>query len=490
MKVNFSSNPSNNDLNVVFLNSKLTFPSYVESLASEHGLDLKPYLKANDFTGKKSQSLKMNIGNTKFLLHSIGKNDDMNYAAALSIGGKIYSGCISHKASKISIILDEIVKSKSDIDSIAEGFMQGFILKSYKFDKYKTKKEDDKAITDVTFVSEFYKDISKKYKEYTSSMIESIFMARDFVSEPPNILFPESMAARCEEMLHKNLEVEVLNKQMLETLGMNTLLGVAQGSANPPVVIVMKYNGGKKGEKPLAFLGKGVTFDTGGISLKPANGMESMKYDMAGSATVIGLMNFLASRKAKVNVIGIVGMVENMPDGLAQRPSDVVTSLSGQTVEILNTDAEGRLVLADILWYCQDRFKPKFMVNLATLTGAVVVALGSQHAGLFSNSEQLAENLTKSGLKVSEKLWRLPMSDEYDKLIDSDIADVQNTGDDRGAGSIVAAQFLQRFVNKTDWAHLDIAGMAWAKKELDFCPKGATGFGIRLLNQLVMDHYE
>lgn len=490
MKVNFSSVSNTADLIVVFLNSKLSLSNYIESLASENNFDLKSYFKSNDFTGKKPQSLKVNIGNTKVLLYSIGKNDDMDYAKALSIGGKIYSSANSYKASKVSIILDEIVKSKGDIDSLAEGFMEGFILKSYKFEKYKTKKEDEKHITDVTFVSEFHKEISKKYKDYTISLIDSIFMARDFVSEPPNVLFPEEMASRCEKMLHNNLEVEVLNKHMLETLGMNTLLGVAQGSANDPTVIVMKYNGGKKGDKPLAFLGKGVTFDTGGISLKPANGMESMKYDMAGSATVIGLMNFLASRKAKVNAIGIVGMVENMPDGLAQRPSDVVTSLSGQTVEILNTDAEGRLVLADILWYCQDRFKPKFMINLATLTGAVVVALGSQHAGLFSNNDKLAESLTKSGLKVSEKLWRLPMSDEYDKLIDSDIADVQNTGDDRGAGSIVAAQFLQRFVNKTDWAHLDIAGMAWAKKDLDFCPKGATGFGIRLLNQLVMDNYE
>jgi leucyl aminopeptidase len=255
-------------------------------------------------------------------------------------------------------------------------------------------------------------------------------------------------------------------------------------------MVIMQYNGGAAGKTPLAFVGKGVTFDTGGISIKPSTGMEDMKYDMGGSAAVVGTIRALAGRKAKVNAVGVVGLVENMPSGSAQRPSDVVTSMSGQTIEVLNTDAEGRLVLADALWYTQGRFKPKFMVNLATLTGAIVISLGSEYAGIFSNNDELSERLIKAGEKVNEKLWRFPLSDAYDRQIDSKIADMQNIGNERGAGSITAAQFLQRFVNKTAWAHLDIAGVAWTKKNLDTTPEGATGFGVRLLDRLVADYYE
>jgi leucyl aminopeptidase len=276
----------------------------------------------------------------------------------------------------------------------------------------------------------------------------------------------------------------------MRELGMGALLGVAQGSARPPRAVVMEYRGGVAGTAPVAFIGKGVTFDTGGISIKPAAGMGDMKWDMAGAGVVIGLMRALAGRKAKVNAVGLVGLVENMPSGTAQRPGDIVRSMSGQTIEVLNTDAEGRLVLADVLWYCQDRFKPRLMIDLATLTGAVIVALGSDHAGLFANNEELADRLLAAGNTVGEKLWRLPLSESFDRAIDSDAADVKNIAGDRGAGSSIGAQFLKRFVNDVSWAHLDIAGVAWSKKDSATVPKGATAFGLRLLDRFVADHYE
>jgi leucyl aminopeptidase len=272
---------------------------------------------------------------------------------------------------------------------------------------------------------------------------------------------------------------------------MGALLGVGQGSARPPRLVVMEWKGAKaKNAQPVAFIGKGVTFDTGGISIKPADGMWDMKWDMAGAAVVIGLMKALAGRKAKVNAVGVVGLVENMPSGAAQRPGDIVTSISGQTIEVLNTDAEGRLVLADALWYCQDRFKPKFMIDLATLTGAIIIALGHENAGLFSNNDELANRIVAAGKAVGEPVWRLPLGEAYDKLMDSDAADIKNISGSRDAGSITAAQFLQRFVNAVPWAHLDIAGTAWSKKDAPTVPKGATGFGLRLLDRLVADYYE
>jgi leucyl aminopeptidase len=285
------------------------------------------------------------------------------------------------------------------------------------------------------------------------------------------------------------LDVEVLDPRQLHDIGMHSLLAVGQGSARPSRVVVMQWRGAGDAA-PLGFIGKGVTFDTGGISIKPAAGMGDMKWDMAGAGVVIGLMRLLAARKAKVNAVGIVGLVENMPSGTAQRPGDIVQSLSGQTIEVLNTDAEGRLVLADVLWYCQDRFKPKLMVDLATLTGAVIVALGHDYAGLFANDDELAERLMAAGKAVDELLWRLPLADSYDRAINTDAADVKNIAGDRAAGSIIGAQFLKRFVNNVPWAHLDIAGVAWSKKDAPTVPKGATAFGVRLLDRFVAEHYE
>ncbi len=321
------------------------------------------------------------------------------------------------------------------------------------------------------------------------AITEGVVTARDLVNEPANMLGPVEFAARAQAFADLGLEVEILDEKAMRKLKMGALLGVAQGSVRPPRMVVMQWRGGKEKDAPLAFIGKGVVFDTGGISMKPAAGMEDMKGDMGGAAAVTGLMQALAARKAKVNVVGIIGLVENMPDGNAQRPGDIVTSMSGQTIEVLNTDAEGRLVLADALWYCQERFKPKFMINLATLTGAIMVALGNQHAGLFSNNDELAANLLESGKFTDERLWRMPMGPDYDKMIDSKNADMKNIGG-RFAGSITAAQFLQRFVNDVPWAHLDIAGTAMGSPKTDFSQSWSSGFGVRLLERLVSHHYE
>ncbi|MGH7065230.1 MAG: leucyl aminopeptidase, partial [Stellaceae bacterium] len=318
---------------------------------------------------------------------------------------------------------------------------------------------------------------------------EAVAFARDLISEPAKVIYPETLAERAEGLSEFGLKVEILDEKDLKKLGMGALLGVGQGSARPSRVVVMEWHGGADGVAPIAFVGKGVTFDTGGISIKPAAGMADMKWDMAGSAVVIGLLRLLAARRAKVNAVGVVGLVENMPSGTAQRPGDIVTSMSGQTIEILNTDAEGRLVLADALWHCQDKFKPRLMIDLATLTGAVIVALGHHRAGLFANDDELAARLIEAGKAVGEEVWRLPLADSYDREIDSDAADVKNIGG-RAGGSVVAAQFLQRFVNGVPWAHLDIAGMAWSSKDAPTVPKGATGYGVRLLDHFVALHYE
>jgi leucyl aminopeptidase len=314
-------------------------------------------------------------------------------------------------------------------------------------------------------------------------------MARDLVNEPPNVLFPIEFARRAAGLRKLGVGIDVLDVKAMTKLGMGALLGVGQGSRQDSRIVVMRWNGGKKGTSPIAFIGKGVCFDTGGISIKPAAGMEDMKGDMAGAACVVGLMQALAARKAKVNAVGAIGLVENMPDGNAQRPGDIVTSMSGQTIEIINTDAEGRLVLADVCHYVNTKFKPKFMIDLATLTGAIMVALGQEHAGLFSNDDKLSEQLTQAGVETGEKVWRLPLGPEYDKMIDSKFADMKNTGG-RFGGSITAAQFIQRFVGKTPWAHLDIAGTGFSSPSSDINKSWGSGWGVRLLDRLVAEHYE
>ena len=371
----------------------------------------------------------------------------------------------------------------------------GAVLRAYRFDRYRTKEkpEDKPKLAKLTLLTG---DPARAKSAWGPllGIAKGVFITRDLVSEPPNVLNPAEMADRCKKLTELGLKVEVLGPREMSRLGFGALLGVAQGSVNEPRMVVMHWNGasgnGRKSKgKPVAFIGKGVTFDTGGISIKPAGGMEDMKWDMAGAGTVIGLMAALAGRRAKLDAVGLVGLVENMPSGSAQRPGDVVKSYSGQTIEVINTDAEGRLVLADVLWYCQEKFDPRFMVDLATLTGAMIVALGHEYGGLFSNDDALAQKLTAAGQITNEKLWRFPLDDAYDRLIKSDIADMKNIGG-RPAGSISAAQFIQRFVNKKPWAHLDIAGMAWSTRDSPIVPKGATAFGVRLLDRLVAEHYE
>jgi leucyl aminopeptidase len=320
---------------------------------------------------------------------------------------------------------------------------------------------------------------------------EGTFFARDLVSEPPNVLNPKEYVNRLLKLKKLGIKVTVYNESQMKKLGMHSLLGVGRGSINDSFLVTLEWNGNKKDKTaPLSFVGKGVCFDTGGISLKAAKFMEEMKYDMAGSAVVAGLIQNLATRKAKINAVGVVGLVENMPGGNAQRPGDIVKAYNGKTIEVLNTDAEGRLVLADALSFTEKKFKPKFIIDLATLTGAIIMALGEEYAGLFSNNDVLSDKIFKAGVKVNEKVWRLPLHENYDKLMNSPIADIQNINYSGGAGSITAAQFLQRFIDKTPWAHLDIAGMAFSKKAANLNPGGATGFGVRLLNQLIEEHYE
>ena len=376
------------------------------------------------------------------------------------------------------------------VSEAAADFALGMRMRAFKFETYKTKKKDD-AVEPPARVTIALNDHSAAKKSFRrrEGLAEGVEIARDLVNEPPNILTPIECARRAQALTKLGVEVEVLEPKQLETLGMRALLGVAQGSSNPPRVVVMRWNGGKKGKAPVAFVGKGVTFDSGGISIKPGAGMEDMKGDMAGAACVIGLMHALASRKAKANVVGVVGLVENMPDGAAQRPGDIVRSMSGQTIEIINTDAEGRLVLADLLWHVQTSMKPQFIVDLATLTGAILIALGQENAGLFSNDDALAEALRRAGEATGEGVWRMPLGAAYDKMIDSKFADMKNTGG-RHAGSITAAQFLKRYVGETPWAHLDIAGVAMASPQTDTNSGWASGWGVRLLDRLVSDGYE
>ncbi len=395
------------------------------------------------------------------------------------------------KASKVTVWLDAPGAQIGGKEAAEVAL--GILLRAYSFDRYKTKKGDDEngsasGKVRVTLVTSGA-SVAKREFAVAQALDGGIRLARDLVNEPANILGPVEFAEKAKELGKLGVKVDILTEREMRKLGMGALLGVAQGSARPPRMAIMEWNGGKPREKPVAFIGKGVVFDTGGNSIKPAGGMEDMKGDMGGAATVTGLMHTLAARKAKVNAVGIIGLVENMVDGNAQRPGDIVTSMSGQTIEVLNTDAEGRLVLADALWYCQERFKPRFMVDLATLTGAIMVALGQSHAGLFSNNDELAERLTAAGLVTQEKLWRMPMGPEYDKLIDSKNADMKNIGG-RNAGAITAAQFLQRFVKDTPWAHLDVAGTAMGSPSSDISQGWASGFGVRLLDRLVREHYE
>jgi leucyl aminopeptidase len=432
-----------------------------------------------------------NLSATRIVVAGLGKPEELDGRKLEDLGGTLVAHLNGSGETTAVAALDIGEAAGLAAGTAAAHLGFGVALRAYRFDKYRTteKPERKPTLAALTVADPAAAEAERAYKDFAAAA-EAVAFTRDLVSEPANALYPETLAEAAAGLSALGLEVEVLDEEGMRALGMNAILGVAQGSIRPPRLVVMRWNGGEKGAAPLAFIGKGVTFDTGGISIKPAAGMGEMKWDMAGAGVVIGLMRLLAARKAKVNAVGIAGLVENMPSGSAMRPGDIVTSMSGQTIEVLNTDAEGRLVLADALWYCQDRFKPALMIDLATLTGAIIVALGHDHAGLFANDDALAERLTATGKAVGEKLWRLPLDDTYNKAIDSDAADVKNIAGDRAAGSIIGAQFVQRFVNKVPWAHLDIAGVAWSKKDAPTVPKGATAFGVRLLDRFVADYYE
>ena len=447
-------------------------------------------MKGSQFTGEAHQSLMLFSPQGRIVLYGLGNGTVVDAKWCEDAGGKI-TALLSHSGEKIvTVIFEDHSNSKEDNEQRAAHLGYGALLRSYKFDKYKTKLKSDRKPTLVNMKISVDKHLkAAKHFQELNAVADGVFLARDLVAEPPNVLFPASFAKRLENLKQDGVKVEVLGEKEMTKLGMGALLGVGYGSSRESKLVVMRWNGGKRGEKPIAFVGKGVCFDTGGISLKPASGMEDMKWDMGGAAVVSGLMKALACRNAKANVVGVVGLVENMPDGNAQRPGDVVTSMSGQTIEIINTDAEGRLVLADALWYTNQRFKPKFMIDLATLTGAMLVALGQVNCGYFSNDDNLASQLDKAASIVGEGVWRMPLGSEYNKMMDSDIADMKNAGP-RFGGSITAACFLERFVEKCSWSHMDIAGMAWSSKDTPTVPKGGTGWGVRTLNQLVKAEYE
>ncbi len=412
------------------------------------------------------------------------KNSSLSFEYE-NIGSKLFEYLKNNKLENSFIDTNRVNISNIQLEKIIHGAK----LKSYKFDIYKSKNKKNKNITLNIVGKQMVK--SNTLRKKLDAILEGVFFTRDLVSEPGNILHPDEYAKRLVKLKKIGLKVTVYNKKKLKKLGCNALLGVGQGSIRGSYLVTIEWKGNKSKSKPLAFVGKGVCFDTGGYSLKPARFMEDMTYDMAGSAAVVGLMKTLALRKAKINAVGVVGLVENMVSGNAQRPGDIVKSYSGKTIEVLNTDAEGRLVLADALTFTEKKFKPKFMVDLATLTGAIIVSLGSEYAGLFSNDDKLSKQLLEAGKRVDEKLWRMPLHKNFDKLINSKNADMQNINYVGGAGSTTAAQFLQRFIiNKTPWAHLDIAGMAFSKYAGALNSGGATGYGVRLLNKFVEENYE
>ncbi len=463
---------------------------------------------ASRFAGKKDQSLTLlappGVKLDRVLAVGLGKAADLDALRLQAVGGQIAAALATKGHTAVSVAVDAIDGAPLPPADMAAHLAFGARLRSYRFDKYRTalKEEDKPSLRTLAILTDGAAKARTAFA-VLDKVVDGVTLTRNLVSEPANVIYPEALAKEARTLAKLGVQVEVLGEARMRKLGMNALLGVGQGSDHESQLVVMQWTGAPKGEPkgkgkakggkgadgPIAFVGKGVTFDTGGISIKPSAGMEDMKWDMGGAGVVIGLMKALAGRKARVNAVGVVGLVENMPSGKAQRPGDIVTSASGQTIEVLNTDAEGRLVLADALWYCRDRFKPRLMIDLATLTGAIIIALGNERAGLFSNDDELADRIAAAGDAVGELVWRLPLGEAYDKQIKSDAADMKNIGN-RGAGSITAAQFLQRFVDKTPWAHLDIAGVTWSKSDKDTVPKGGTGFGVRLLDRLVADHYE
>ena len=457
--------------------------------------------RAAGFTGKPRTAVEIlapaGVEAQRIVLAGAGRV--MSELDRLRLGGFAYAQIAARKADNASLMADLADPGETAPETLAADLALGALLRSYTFDKYRTRRNSNGNDTDSEpprnglrrlTVHCVRPDAAAKAFASRKAVADGVFLARDLINEPANVLGPVEFAERVRDLARSDLSVEVLDEEQLKAHRMHALLAVGQGSARPPRVVVLQWHGARsKRAKPLCFVGKGVTFDTGGLSMKPAAGMEDMKGDMGGAACVAGLMLALAGRRAAVNAVGVIGLTENMPSGTAQRPGDIVTSMSGQTIEVLNTDAEGRLVLADALWYAQERFKPRFVIDLATLTGAIIVALGKEYAGLFSNDQKLAAELSAAGEAVGEKVWRMPLAKAYDKLIDSKNADMKNIGGRHG-GAITAAQFLQRFIKDTHWAHIDIAGTAMDSARNEINQSWGAGWGVRLLDRLVADNYE
>jgi len=500
IKIGFSApEPSKAGAFVLFMGTELVLaPSVKKVVGTSAANAILRAVTAEKFKGKARSTLivpaPQGLDADRLVIVGIGDEKDRASTDYVRLGGTVAAQFGS--ARTVFTLLLGPADWRAD-GAAAADLGLGMRLRGYRFDKYKTKKGDaesdrpEGAISVTIGVADI--SSARNMLKVTDAIGNGVVLARDLVNEPPNVLDPVEFARRADELRKLGVEVTILDERQLTRIGMRALLGVGQGSEKESRVVIMRWNGAKSAKAakagPLAFIGKGVCFDTGGISIKPAAGMEDMKGDMGGAACVVGLMHALAARKAKVNVVGAIGLVENMPDGAAQRPGDIVTSLSGQTIEIINTDAEGRLVLGDVLWYVKETYKPSLMIDLATLTGAVLVALGQENAGLFSNDETLSERLFAAGKATGETVWRLPLGPSYDKMIDSRFADMKNTGG-RHAGSITAAQFLKRFVGDVPWAHLDIAGTAMGSPDSDTNRSWGSGWGVRLLDRFVADYYE
>lgn len=455
---------------------------------------LERAVKAAAYKAKKGKVLEVvapaGVAASRILLVGAGSSKGFTALDAETLGGNAAARLLAGRDKNAAIAMTGLTAKKLGNDELAARVAVGAKMKSYRFDKYRTKEEkDDKPVLAKITVQTSATKAKDVFAIY-DAVNDGVFLTRDLVSEPANVLYPGSFAKRCQALSKLGVKIKVLGEAEMKKLGMGSLLGVGEGSARESKLVAMEWLGGKKGDAPVAFVGKGVTFDTGGISLKPAPNMEDMKWDMGGAGAVTGAMAAIAGRKAKANVIGVIGLVENMPDGKAQRPGDVVKSMSGQTIEVLNTDAEGRLVLADALWWTQETYKPKAVIDLATLTGAIIVSLAHEFAGMFTKDDKLAKQLDAAGEASGDKLWRMPLTQAHDEMIKSDIADMQNIGG-KGAGSSSAAAFLGRFIKDgVSWAHLDIAGMAWNPKDKPTCPKGGSGFGVRLLDEYVRANHE
>jgi leucyl aminopeptidase len=477
---------------IVFCDDSLKVGAATRKILGKAADQLPAAAAAEHFTGKSGAALDivlpadLKVG--RLTIIGAGKTEGLKSRDFLKLGG-VAAGKLPSAGGDAMVVAD-LPEGPMSPEAVAD-LAAGATLRAYTFDRYKTKKKEDEekqGAADLTFAVASPAAATRSWRS-RQAVADGVMLARDLINEPPNMLYPEEFARRATQLRKLGVVVDVLDVPAMKRLGMGALLGVGQGSAHDSRTVVMRWNGGKRGVTPVAFIGKGVCFDTGGISIKTAGGMEDMKGDMAGAACVVGLMHALAAREAKVNAVGAVGLVENMPDGNAYRPGDILKTMSGQTIEIINTDAEGRLVLADVLHYVNTKYKPRFMIDLATLTGAIMVALGQEHAGLFTNNDELSTRLLAAGEATGERLWRMPLGPEYDKQIDSKFADMKNAAGRHG-GAITAAQLLARFVAKTPWAHLDIAGTALGSPQSEINRSWSSGWGVRLLDHLVAEHYE